>query len=94
MPESWIFFKTGFWIVVASVTLFVFFLWLFIMGGSRYSVEDTEAHAEEFAEVIKEGHGGMTSFLWISFAIMIIWTIGYYIVNWQQFLVIFSGNNG
>lgn len=94
MPESWIFFKTGFWIVVASVALFVFFLWLFIIGGNRYTIEDTEAHAEDFGEVIKEGHGGMTSFLWISFAILFIWTIGYFVVNWRQFLVIFAGNNG
>jgi hypothetical protein len=89
MPDLTTFFWNSFWIVIASIVLTVFFLWLFIMGGHKYSVEDTEAHSEGFAGVIREGHGGMTIFLWISFAALFIWTVYYFIVTWEQFLVIF-----
>lgn len=90
MPELISFFRESFWIVIASVILSVLFLWLFIIGGRKYSVEDTEAHSEEFGGVIKEGHGGMTEFLWISFGLLFIWTIYYFAVNWHQFLVLFA----
>jgi len=49
-----------------------------------------EARSEEFGGVIKEGHGGMTEFLWISFGFLFIWTIYYFVVNWHQFLVLFA----
>lgn len=84
------FFIISFWIVVICIVGIVVFLWLFISGGEKYSVEDAEAHAEDFAGVIKEGHGGMTVFLWVSFALIFSWTIFYFIINGYQFLVIFA----
>lgn len=84
------FFHDSLWIVIISIVFAVFFLWLFIIGGNKYSVEDTESHAEHYANIIKEGHGGMTAFLWVSYAFLLIWTIYYYSANIQQFLVIFA----
>jgi hypothetical protein len=88
MPELITFFWNSFWIVIASVIVTVFFLWLFIIQGEKYSIEDTEAHSEEYAEVIREGHGGMTLFLWASFATLFIWIVLYLVVTWEQFLII------
>ena len=90
MPGLVSFFKDSFWAVVISIIGSVVFLWLALLSGSRYSVEDTEAHSSDYGEVIKEGHGGMTVFLWISFAGLFIWTIVYFVLNWEQFLVIFT----
>jgi hypothetical protein len=90
MPELIDFFRNAFWITITSIIVTVFFLWLFIMGGQKYSVEDTEAHSEGFGGVIREGHGSMTIFLWVSFAALFIWTIYYFIRSWEQFLVIFA----
>jgi hypothetical protein len=90
MPAQTTFFIYSFWIVIASIIGSVVFLWLFFIGGKRYTVEDTEAHAEEFAETIKEGHGKMTIFLWVSFAALFIWAVVYLVMNWQQFYVLFA----
>ena len=90
MPGLVNFFKDSLWVVLISIIGSVVFLWLALISGSRYSVEDTEAHSSEYGEVIKEGHGGMTAFLWISFAGLFIWTIVYFVLNWEQFLVIFT----
>ncbi len=89
MPELTSFFANSFWIGTVTVILSVFFLWLFIIQGRNYSVHDTEAHAEEFGDLIKEGHGGMTMFLWVSFAAIFVWMIYYFAINWRQFLVLF-----
>jgi hypothetical protein len=41
-----------------------------------------------FANVVKEGHGGMTAFLWVSFGAILAWQSITIIVNWSQFYVI------
>lgn len=89
MSELTGFFRESLWIVLASIFFSVLFLWLWMISGRLYSVEDTEAHSEDFGGVIREGHGGMTIFLWVSFGLLLLWTIYYFVVNWQQFLVIF-----
>ena len=90
MPDLNSYFINSFWIVVSTILISVLFLWLFIIGGHKYSVEDTESHAEEYGELIREGHGGMTMFLWISFVVLFVWTIYYFIINLDQFLEIFA----
>jgi hypothetical protein len=90
MPELVNFFRDSFWIVIGSVIGAVFFLWLALRSGRGYTVEDTEAHASEYGEVIKEGHGGMTAFLWVTFSAFFIWTVVYFVINWEEFYVIFA----
>jgi hypothetical protein len=93
MPELPGFFLTSFWVFVAAVAFSVLFLWLFVRGKKNYSVDDAESHAEEYANVIKEGHGGMTAFLWVSFSLLFLWTVYYFAVNWSQFYVIAALRN-
>ena len=88
MPELPGFFWTSFWIFAASVISISVFIWLFVKGKKKYSVDDAESHAEDYANVIKEGHGGMTIFLWISFSLLFAWTVYYFVVNGYQFDVI------
>jgi len=76
-----------FWIVIGSVLAFVL-IFLMFLAGSKYSVHDAEAHATDYAGTIKEGHGGLTAFLWIMFIGMIIWTIAYFIMHASEFAVI------
>ncbi|NLI54655.1 MAG: hypothetical protein GX417_10115 [Clostridiales bacterium] len=87
------FFWTSFWIFLVSIVLITLFIWLFARGKKSYSVDDTESHAESYANVIKEGHGGMTAFLWVSFALIFSWTVYYVVVNWSQFKVIAALRN-
>jgi hypothetical protein len=85
MPELTGFFSDTIWIAIGSVAGAVFFLWLALISGRGYSVEDTEAHSIEYGEVVKEGHGGMTAFLWVSFVLLFIWTIAYFVQHWDEF---------
>jgi hypothetical protein len=79
-----------FWLTIAIILATGIFTWLWLRGGHNYSVNDTEAHASDYGHVIKEGHGGLTAFLWISYAVIFIWTIVYLAQHWSEFGVIFS----
>jgi hypothetical protein len=79
-----------FYLVIAVAVSVVILTWLALRSGHGYSVHDTEAHAVNYADEIKEGHGGMTLFLWLSFLAIIIWTIVYLVQHGSEFSVIFS----
>ena len=76
-----------FWVTVGSVLGFSLLL-ILLLRGSRYSQSDAEAHSLEFGGVIKEGHGGITAFLWLMFGAMFVWTIVYFVMHWSEFGVI------
>ena len=76
-----------FGVTVGSVLSFVILL-ILLIHGSRYSVSDTQAHSANYGGVIKEGHGGMTAFLWTVFTGIFIWTIVYFVMHWSEFAVI------
>ena len=76
-----------FWVTVGSVLTFAILL-ILLIAGSRYSVADTQAHASDYGGAIKEGHGGMTAFLWVLFLGLFIWTIVYFVIHWSEFVVI------
>ncbi len=78
------------YLVIAVAVSFVILMWLILRSGRGYSVHDTEAHAINFANNIKEGHGGMTLFLWLSFLSIIVWVIVYLVQHGSEFSVIFS----
>jgi hypothetical protein len=92
MPELVKFVRDAFWIALASLVFSVLMLWLIVVGNGRARAGDSEAHAEGFAGVVREGHGGMTVFLWVSFALLVLWTVYYFVAHAQQFLVIFTSN--
>jgi hypothetical protein len=54
--------------------------YLAVTGGKGYSVQDTQAHASDYAGQMKEGHGGMTALLWVSFVAVLLWAV-YYLVR-------------
>jgi hypothetical protein len=75
------------WVTIGGVLGFVVIFLLFL-AGSKYSVHDTEAHATDYAGTIKEGHGGLTTFLWVMIIGMLIWTIIFFIMHASEFTVI------
>ena len=82
---------TAFYFVLGSMIGFVVLTALGLASGRRYSVEDTKAHSSDYANVIEEGHGGMTAFLWVTYGAIVIWMIAYLIEHATEFSVIFSG---
>jgi hypothetical protein len=81
---------TLFYLVLAIALSSVIIIWLVLRSGKSYSVNDTEAHSTNYADIIKEGHGGLTIFLWVSFAVILAWTVVYLIQHWAEFKEIFS----
>jgi hypothetical protein len=79
-----------FWLVIIVAVSVVFITWLMLRSGKGYSVHDTEAHAVNYADEIKEGHGGMTLFLWVSFIAIVVWCIIYLVQHASEFSVIFN----
>jgi len=78
------------WIVLAVVLGFSWLVHLALRSGHDYSVHDTEAHATDYGGVIREGHGGMTGFLWVTFLAIEAWTILYLVEHWFEFSVLFE----
>ena len=79
-----------FWFTLLLATSYAITMYLILRSGIGYSVEDAESHSIDYGGVIKEGHGGLTAFLWVSYAVIFIWTIVYLIQHWSEFGVIFS----
>ena len=79
-----------FWLVIAVALSVIILTWLALRSGKGYSVHDTEAHSTDYAGEIKEGHGGMTLFLWVSFITIFIWCIVYLVQHAAEFSVIFN----
>jgi hypothetical protein len=76
--------------VLGTMIGFTILVILALMSGHRYSVHDTETHATQYAGIIKEGHGGITIFLWTCYAVCLSWTIYYFIKHSHEFALIFS----
>ena len=74
-------------ILFASIATLI----LFLKSGGGYSVEDTQAHSTDYGGVIREGHGGMTAFLWSFYIFMLGWTIFYFVQHASEFAIIFAG---
>lgn len=81
---------TMFYIVIAVAVSVAVIIGLILRSGHNYSVHDTEAHAVNYAKEIKEGHGGMTLFLWLSFLVILIFTVVYLVQHASEFAVIFN----
>ena len=73
-------------LIIGIVTLLVY---LAVRAGKGYSVEDTQAHAETFGDVVQEGHGGMPAVALVPIIAILIWSVVYLIMHWSQFAVVF-----
>jgi hypothetical protein len=80
---------TTLYLLLGVIAAFVVLIYLALRSGHGYSVHDTEAHATEYAETIKEGHGRMTAFLWVCYIAILVWTIVYLFEHSSEFSIFF-----
>jgi hypothetical protein len=80
----------AFYITLFCIAAVVVLIILLLRSGKGYSVRDAQSHAEDYSGEIKEGHGGLTAFLWFLFASMLIWAIVYFVIHAHEFAIIFS----
>lgn len=79
-----------FYFTLLCIIIVVVLTVLLLRAGKGYSVHDTQAHAENYAGEIKEGHGGLPIFLWLIFLVILIWSIVYLILHAAEFTIVFS----
>jgi hypothetical protein len=77
-------------LVLISMFLALFSIWMLVKAGFGYPVERAQADANIYGGVIYEAHGGMTVFLWAYFAFMFIWTIIYFLQHAAEFNIWFA----
>ncbi len=73
------------YISIAIIAAGAILMWLMVKNSGEFTVEDTEANAEEFAGTMKESQGPVTTWLWVAYAIMIIWAVAYLIQHSAEF---------
>jgi len=60
-------------------------IYLAVRSGEKYGHHDAHVHSEEYAGVIREGHGPLTIFLIVSFAAIFLWTAIYFGIHAGEF---------
>ncbi|MCX9009827.1 MAG: hypothetical protein OIN66_01775 [Candidatus Methanoperedens sp.] len=63
-------------VLLVSVVIAIYFG---VKSGDKYSQEEAEQDAVSFAGVITEADGPVTTFLIISFIVLIVWAVVYLI---------------
>ena len=61
-------------------------IYLIVRSSDEFSVEETEKNADEFAGIIKDSHGPVTSWLWVAYIALIIWTVAYLVQHSAEFV--------
>jgi ABC-type dipeptide/oligopeptide/nickel transport system permease component len=60
-------------------------MWLIVRSSGEYSVEEAEDNSEDFAGVIRDSKGPVTTWLWVAYAALIIWAVAYLIQHSAEF---------
>ncbi|MHB1391346.1 MAG: hypothetical protein ACYCXF_09005 [Thermoleophilia bacterium] len=69
-------------IIIAASCVAIF---LALMSGRIYKHRDADSHAGEYAGIIREGHGPLTVFLYVAYAVILLWCLAYVIQHRSEF---------
>jgi hypothetical protein len=73
------------YVTLVFVGAAVLVIYLIVRSSDEFSVEDTEANAEDFAGEIRESNGPVTKWLWAVYIALAIWAIAYLAQHWAEF---------
>jgi hypothetical protein len=73
------------YVTLAIIAAGSILMYLMVKSSDEFSVEETEKNADDFAGVIKDSHGPVTTWLWVAYIVMIIWAIAYLIQHSADF---------
>jgi hypothetical protein len=73
------------YVALAFIAAGSILMYLIVKSSDEFSVEETEKNADEFAGVVKDSHGPVTTWLWVAYFVMIIWAIAYLIQHSADF---------
>jgi hypothetical protein len=74
------------YVTVAIIAGFCILIWLIVRSSNEYTQEDNERDADEFAGVIRDSHGPVTLWLWVTFSALTIWIVAYFVLHWAEFV--------
>lgn len=60
-------------------------MYLMVKSSDEFSVEETEKNADEFAGIVKDSHGPVTTWLWVAYVVIAVWAIAYLIQHAAEF---------
>jgi hypothetical protein len=73
------------YVTLAVIVAGSILMYLMVKSSDEFSVEETEKNSDDFAGVIRDSHGPVTTWLWIAYIVMIIWAIAYLIQHSAEF---------
>jgi hypothetical protein len=73
------------YITVAIIAAGSILMYLMVRSSDNFSVEETEKNSDDFAGVIRDSHGPVTSWLWVAYIVMVIWAVAYLIQHSAEF---------
>ena len=73
------------YITVAIIAAGSILMYLMVRSSDDFSVEETEKNSDDFAGVIRDSHGPVTSWLWVAYIVMVIWAVAYLIQHSAEF---------
>jgi hypothetical protein len=74
------------YITVGIVAAGAILMYLMVKSSGEFTVEETEKNSDEFAGVIKDSHGPITTWLWVAYIAMVIWALAYLIQHISEFI--------
>jgi hypothetical protein len=73
------------YITLAIIAAGSILMYLMVKSSDEFSVEETEKNSDDFANVIRDSHGPVTTWLWVAYIVMMIWVIAYLIQHGAEF---------
>jgi hypothetical protein len=73
------------YITLGIVAAGVILMWLMVRSSDEFTVEETEHNSDDFAGVIRDSHGPVTSWLWVAYIVIFVWAIAYLIQHSAEF---------
>ena len=73
------------YITVAIIAAGSILMYLMVKSSDEFTVEETEKNSDDFANVIRDSHGPVTTWLWVAYIVMMIWVIAYLIQHGAEF---------
>lgn len=73
------------YITIGIIAAAVILMWLMVKSSDEFTVEETEKNSDDFAGVIRDSHGPVTTWLWVAYVVMVVWAIAYLIQHSAEF---------
>ena len=74
------------YVTVGIVAAAAILMYLMVKSSEEFTVEETEENSDDFAGVIKDSHGPVTTWLWVAYIVLVIWAIAYLLQHISEFL--------